>query len=86
MCLPAEVLLDGVLLVGVLLLGVLLAAEGEMVLVASGLLERKEKIPLGLVILGEKVLLSFGALLVLWYSWHLFSSADWAGGHRHFCF
>jgi len=56
---------------------VLLAAEGEMELVASGLLERKEKILLGLVILGEeKALLSFGALLVLWYSWNLFSLAD----------
>ena len=55
----------------------LLAAEGEMELVASGLLERKEKILLGLVILGEeKALLSFGALLVLWYSWHHFSSTD----------
>ena len=77
MCLPAGVLLAGVLLAGVLPLGVLLAAEGEMVLVASRLLERKEKILLGLVILGEeKVLLSFDALLVLWYSWHLFSLAN----------
>jgi len=76
-CLQAEVLLTEVLLVGFLPLGVLLAAEGEMVLVASGLLERKKKILLGLVILGEeKALLSSGALLVLWYSWHLFSSAD----------
>jgi hypothetical protein len=54
MCLPAEVLLTEVLLVGFLPLGVLLAAEGEMVLVASGLLERKEKILLGLVILGRR--------------------------------
>jgi len=87
MCLPAGVLLAGVLLVGVLPLEVLLAAEGEMVLVASGLLERKEKIPLGLEIPGEeKALLLFGALLVLWCSWHPFSSVDWTGGHRHFCF
>jgi len=87
MCLPAEVLLAGVLLVGVLPLGVLLATEGEMVLVASEFLEKKEKIPLGLVILGEeKMLLSFGALPVLWCSWHLFFLADWTGGHRHFCF
>jgi len=87
MCLPAEVLLAGVLLVGVLPLGVLLAAEGEMVLVAFGLLERKEKIPLGLVILGEeKVLLSSGALLVIWCSLSLSFSLDWTGGHRHFCF
>ena len=49
MCLPAEVLLAEALLVGVLL-----AAEGEMVLVAFGLLERKEKIPLGLEIPGEE--------------------------------
>jgi len=87
MCLPAEVLLTEVLLVGFLPLGVLLAAEGEMVLVASGLLERKEKILLGLVILGEeKVLLFSGALLVLWCSWHPFSSVDWTRGHRDFCF
>jgi len=83
MCLPAEVLLAGVLLVRVLPLGVLLAAEEEMVLVAFGLLERKEKIPLGLETLGEeKVLLSSGALLVIWCSWSLSSSLDWTGGHR----
>ena len=87
MCLLAEVLLVEALLVGVLPLVVLLALEGEMALVASGLLERKEKIPLGLEILGEeKALLLFGALLVLWCSWHPFSSVDWTGGHRHFCF
>ena len=72
MCLPAEVLLAEALLVGVLL-----AAEGEMVLVAFGLLERKEKIPLGLEIPGEeKALLLFSALLVLRCSWHPFSSVD----------
>jgi len=60
-CLLAEVPL-----VGVLLCEFLPAAEEVMVLVASGLLGRKEKIPLELETLGEeKVLLSFGALLVL---------------------
>ena len=59
------------LLAGVLLRG-LLVAEEEMVLVASRLLERKEKIPLGLETLGEeKVLLSSGASLVIWCSWNL---------------
>ena len=87
MCLPAEVLLAGVLLVGVLPLGVLLVAEKEVVPAVSGFLEKREKIPPGLEILGEeKALLLFGALLVLWYSWHLFSSADWTGGHRYLCF
>jgi len=65
------------LLVGVLPHGVLLAVEEEMVLVAFGLLERKEKIPLGLETLGEeKVLLSSGALLVIWCSWSLSFSPD----------
>jgi len=61
MCLLAEVPLAGVLL-----REVLLVAEEEMVLVVSGLLEKKEKIPLGLETLGEgKVLalrLGFGTL------------------------
>jgi len=62
---------------------VLLAAEEEMVLVAFGLLERKEKIPLGLETLGEeKVLLSSGALLVISCSWSLSFLPDWTGGHR----
>ena len=66
---------------------VLLVTEKGMVPAASVFLERKEKILLGLVILGEeKVLLLFGALFVLWCSWHPFSSADWTGGHRHLCF
>jgi len=66
MCLRAEVLLTGALLVGVLPLGVLLAAEREMVLVVSVFLEKREKILPELEIPGEeKVLLSFGALLVL---------------------
>jgi len=87
MCLPAEVLLVGALLVGVLPLGVLLVAEKEVVLVVSGFLEEREKIPPGSVILGEeKVLLSSGALLAIWCSWNLSSSLDWTGGHRHLCF
>jgi hypothetical protein len=71
MCLPA-----GVLLAGVLPPKVLLTAEGEMVLAVSVLLEKKERIPPKLEILEEGVLLLFGALFVLWYSWHLFSSTD----------
>ena len=87
MCLPAEVLLAGVLLVGVLPLGVLLVTGKEVIPAVSVFLKKREKILPGLEILGEeKALLLFGALLVLWYSWHLFSSADWTGGHRHLCF
>jgi hypothetical protein len=87
MCLLAEVLLVEALLVGILPLVVLLALEGEMALVAFGLLGRKERILPELGILEEeKALLLFGALLVLWCSWHPFSSVDWTGGHRHFCF
>ena len=75
MCLLAEVLLVEVLLVGVLPLVVLLALEREMVLVVSVFLE-KERIPPELEIPeGERELLLSGALFVLWYSWHLFSSA-----------
>jgi len=86
MCLLAEVFLVEALLVGVLPLVVLLALEGEMALVAFGLLE-KEKIPPELEIPEEEgELLLSGALVVLWYSWHLFSSAGWTGGHRHLCF
>jgi len=71
------VLLVGALLVGVLPFEVLLAAEGKMVLVVSVFLEKREKTLLELEIPGEEeLLLLFGALLVLWYSWHLFSSAD----------
>jgi len=87
MCLLAKVLPAGALLVGVLPLGVLLAAEKEMVLVVPVFLEKREKILPELEISGEEeALLLFGALFVLWYSWHLFSSADWTGGHRHLCF
>jgi len=87
MCLSAEVLLAKALLVGVLPLVVLLAAEKGMVPAASVFLERRGKILPGLEIPGEeKALLFFGALFVLWYSWHLFSLADWTGGHQHLCF
>ena len=81
MCLLAEVLLVGALLVGVLPFEVLLAAEGKMVLAVSVFLEKREMTLLELEIPGEEeVLLLSGALFVLWYSWHLFSSADWTGG------
>ena len=87
MCLLAEVLLAGALLVEVLPLGVFLVAEKEMVLAVFVFLEKREKILSGSEITGEEeALLLFGALFVLWYSWHLFSSADWTGGHRHLCF
>jgi len=77
MCLQAEALLTEVLLVGFLPLEVLLAAEGEMVPAVSVLLEKIEKILPELEIQGEEeTLLLFGALFVLWYSWHPFSSAD----------
>jgi len=57
--------------------------EGEMVLVVSGLLEKREKIPPGSVTLEEgKVLLFSGAPLGFWYSWSLFSLVGWTGGHR----
>jgi len=77
MCLLAEVLLVGAHLIGVLPFEVLLAAEGKMVLAVSVFLEKREKTLLELEIPGEEeVLLLFGALFVLWYSWHLSSSAD----------
>jgi len=69
-----------------LLFGVLPVAE-EMVLVVSGLLEKRETIPLGSVTLEEgEVLLFSGASLAVWYSWDLFSSVGWTGGHRQSCF
>jgi len=87
MCLLAEVLLVEAPLVGVLPLVVLFALEEEMALVASGLLERKEKIPPELEIPEEEGELPLsGVLFVPWYSWHLFSSTGWTGGHRHLCF
>jgi len=74
-------LLAEVLLAGVLPFGVLLVAEEEMVLVVSGLLEKKGMILLGSETLGEEEALLFsGALLVTWYSWNLSSSVDWTGG------
>jgi hypothetical protein len=82
MCLLAEVLL-----VEVLPPVVLLALVGEMVLVASGLLEKKGKTPPELEMPEEEgELLLSGALPVLWYLWHPFSFAGWIGGHRHLCF
>jgi len=76
-------LLAEVLLAGILPFGVLLVAEEEMVLLVSGLLETKEMILLGSETLGEEEALLFsGASLVIWYSWNLFSSIDWTGGHR----
>ena len=70
-------LLAEVPLAGVLPLEALLVTEGEMESAGSGFLEKKEMILLGLEILGEeKALLFFGASLVIWYSWHLFSSVD----------
>jgi len=78
MCLLAEAPL-----VGVLLCGVLLVAEEEMVLVVSGLLEKRGKIPPASVTLEEeKVLLFSGASLGFWYSWSFSSLAGWTGGHR----
>jgi len=68
---------------GVLLRELLLMAKEELVLVVSGLLERKEKIPLGLETLGEeKVLLFSGASPGFWCSWSFSSLVGWTGGHR----
>jgi len=79
-------LLAEVPLAGALPLGVLLVAE-EVVLVVSGPLEKREKIPPGSVTLEEgKVLLFSGASLGFWYSWSLFSLVGWIGGHRQLCF
>jgi hypothetical protein len=63
------------LLTGVLLLAeVLLAAGVEMVLVVSGSLAKKGTIPRESVTLEEEeVMLSFDALLMIWYSWDPFS-------------
>jgi len=87
MCLLVEILLVGALLVRVLPLVVLLAVEGVTILAVSVFLEKKERIPPELEIPEEEgELLLSGALSVLWYSWHLFSSTGWTGGHRHLCF
>jgi len=80
-------LLVKVLLAGILSLGVLPVAEEEMASAVSGLLEKKGMILPGSEILEEeKALLFSGALLVIWYSWSLFSLVDWTGGHRQSCF
>jgi len=80
-------LLAEVLLAGVLPFGVLLVVEEEMVLLVSGLLEKKEMILLELETLGEEEALLFsGASLVIWHTWNLFSSVDWTGGHRQLYF
>ena len=69
-----------------LLSGVLPVAEGEMVVDVFELLE-KEMIPPESVTLEEgEVLLFSGASLVIWYSWDLFSSVDWIGGHQRLYF
>jgi len=80
------VLLAEVLFAEVLPLVVLLAVEEKMVLAESLFLEEKEKIPPGWEIPEkEKELPLSGASIAPWYLWCLFSSADWTGGHRHFC-
>jgi len=80
------VLLVEVLLAGVLPPAVLLAVE-EMVLAESLFLEEKERIPPEWEIPEEEEGLPLsGAWFVPWYSWHLFSFADWTGGHRHLGF
>jgi len=67
-----------------LLAEVSLVAEVEMVLAASGFLEKKGMIPLESVTLGEEEASLFSdALLVTWYSWGPFSLLGWTGGHRH---
>jgi len=50
-----------------------------MVLAKFLLLEAKERIPPE----EEEELPLSGALCVPWYSWHLFSSTGWTGGHQH---
>jgi len=80
-------LLAEVPLAGALPLGVLLVTEEEMESAVSEFLEEKGMILLGSEILGEeKALLFSGASFVIWYSWSLFSSVDWTGGHRQSCF
>jgi len=81
MCLLAEAPLVGALLIGVLPFVVFLAIEGEMVLAESVFLGKKERIPPELEMPEEEGELPLsGALFVLWYSWHLFSSVGWNGG------
>ena len=72
-----------VLLADVLLFEVHPVVEEEMVLVVSGLVEKREKIPPRSVTSEEgKVLLFSGASLGFRYSWSLFSLVGWTGGHR----
>jgi len=72
-----------VLLTEVLLAGALLVVEGDMTLVVSGLLEKKGMILLGSETLGEEEeSLPSDVSLMIRYSWNLFSSVDWTGGHR----
>ena len=89
MCLLARVLLVEVLLAEVLPLAALLAVE-EMVLAESLFLGEKERIPPEWEIPEEEEeeeeLPLSGAWFVPWYSWYLFSSAGWTGGHRHLGF
>jgi len=57
-----------------LLFEVLPVVEGEMVLVVSRLLEKREKIPPGSVTSEDGMVLLFsGASLGFWYSWSFFS-------------
>jgi len=78
MSLPVEVPLAEVFLFEVLPI-----VEGEMVLVVSRLLEKREKILPGSVTSEEGEMLLFsGASLGFRYSWSLFSLAGWTGGHR----
>ena len=54
-----------------------------MVSTVSGLLEKKGMTLLeSEILVEEKALLFSRALHVIWYSWNLFSSVDWTGGHR----
>jgi len=74
----------GVLPAGVLPSVVFPALAGEMVLAASGLLEKKGRTPLELEIPEEEGELPLsGVSFQLWYSWRPSSLAGWTGGHRH---
>jgi len=68
----------------VLLLAKVLTGE-EMVLVVSRFLVKRGTIPHESEKLDEeeKMVLSSGALAMIWYSWGLFSWLGYAGGHRH---
>ena len=80
-------LLIEVLLAEVLPLAVLLAVQEEMVPAESLFLGEKEKIPPEWEIPEEEGELPLSsALSVPWYSWHLFASAGWTGGHRRLGF